>query len=416
MTYHESETFATTTTGAWKLSPQEVTLKKKIASGTCGEVWKGALHDRWVVAIKTLFPSRSKISSVSKDRSGSKKSQSLERTRRHAASTHELFRDNEIRFLIRTRHERLVMFLGCGIDDEDGGCFLVTEFMDGGSLDRALWNGGSSTISTSWMQRFQILLDVVDGLVYLHLVHKSVHLDLKSPNILLEKIVFHDDAARTDRSVTHRAKIADFGLSRIFNKGKRRLQPTKATTKSSKTAVRSANWVTVSKRTGFVGTPRWMAPEMMKSEVNFGPSADIYSFGVVMWEVWSGRKPWSELSDKLKIFKAVREDKRRLKSPSDIEAVEGYEDLMRSCTEYRAKRRPLIDSVRSDLQALLRGAAEADNDSVQGSFMKDDTKTTTYNELCSGSSNDDTVSTSVHVELGTIESTCSSLNASLESP
>ena len=76
------------------------------------------------------------------------------------------------------------MFLGCGIDD-NGGCFLVTEFMDGGSLDRALWSGGSTVISTSWMQRIQILLDVVDGLVYLHLIHKSVHLDLKSPNILL---------------------------------------------------------------------------------------------------------------------------------------------------------------------------------------------------------------------------------------
>ena len=198
------------------------------------------------------------------------------------------------------------MFLGCGVDD-NGGCFLVTEFMDGGSLDRALWSGRYSVMSTSWMQRFQILLDVVDGLVYLHLIHKSVHLDLKSPNILLEKIVSNDDAARTDRSVTHRAKIADFGLSRIFNKGKQRLQPTKATQKSSKTAARSANWVTVSKRKGFVGTPRWMAPEMMKKEVTFGPSADIYSFGVVMWEVWSGRKPWSELSDEQEIFKAVRE-------------------------------------------------------------------------------------------------------------
>ena len=56
---------------------------------------------------------------------------------------------SNVRFLIRTRHERLVMFLGCGIDDE-AGCFLVTEFMDGGSLDRALWSGGgSSAISTS---------------------------------------------------------------------------------------------------------------------------------------------------------------------------------------------------------------------------------------------------------------------------
>ena len=100
----------------------------------------------------------------------------------------KLFHDDEIRFLMRTRHERLVMFLGCGLS-EDGGCFLVTEFMDGGSLDRALWSGGNNSLSTSWMQRIQILLDVADGLTYLHLVHKSVHQDLKSPNILLEKIV-----------------------------------------------------------------------------------------------------------------------------------------------------------------------------------------------------------------------------------
>ena len=135
------------------------------------------------------------------------------------------------------------MFLGCGVDD-NGECFLVTEFMDGGSLDRALWSGGSSAISTSWMQRIQILLDVVDGLLYLHLVHKSVHLDLKSPNILLEKIVSNDDdAARTDRSVTHRAKIADFGLSKIFNKGKQKMQATKMMKKeSTKDAIKAANW------------------------------------------------------------------------------------------------------------------------------------------------------------------------------
>ena len=73
------------------------------------------------------------------------------------------------------------------------------------------------------MQRIQILLDVVDGLTYLHLVHKSVHQDLKSPNILLEKIIRNDDALRSDKTVTHRAKIADFGLSKIFIKGKKRI-------------------------------------------------------------------------------------------------------------------------------------------------------------------------------------------------
>ena len=101
---------------------------------------------------------------------------------------------------------------------------------------------------------------------------------------------------------------------------------------------------------------------MMKTEVMFGPSADIYSFGVVMWEVWSRRKPWSELCSNQEIFKAVKEDKRCLNSPNEGERIEGYEKLMRSCTEYKASRRPLIDSVRSDLQALLERAAESDHE------------------------------------------------------
>ena len=130
--------------------------------------------------------------------------------------TGAIFSNDEVKILIRTRHERLVMFFGCGIAD-DGGYFLVMEFMDSGSLDRTLWNDSTTTVSKSWMQRIQILIDVADGLGYLHLYHKTIHLDLKSPNILLEKIVSNDDATRRCKSVTHRAKIADFGLSKIFN-------------------------------------------------------------------------------------------------------------------------------------------------------------------------------------------------------
>ena len=234
----------------------------------------------------------------------------------------------------------------------------------GGSLDRVLWGGGSgTTISNSWIQRIQILLDVADGLTYLHLVHKSVHLDLKSPNILLEKIISNDDAARSDDSVTHRAKIADFGLSRIFAKGKTRINVTKETSKSSKKSIKAANWVGV-KQKGFVGTPRWMAPEMMKGQVKFGPSADIYSFGVVMWEVWARRKPWSELSDKQEIFRIVNEEKKKLPSleKEEDEVPDKYDDLMRRCCKYKANQRPLVDVVRDDLQGILEKAAEIDRE------------------------------------------------------
>merc|ERR1712146_364654 len=165
-----------------------------------------------------------------------------------------------------------------------------------------------------------------------------------------------------------------------------------------------------------------MAPEMMRSEVTFGPSAYIYSFGVVMWEVWSGRKPWSELSDKLEIFKAVRDDKRRLRVTNDVDNIEGYEKLMRSCTEYKASRRPLIDSVRSDLQALLERAAEVDIKKTahselthQGSMARedkllnvmksdDDSKTSSQNDDSRSSAGSQGTSgrPAVHIEMSDI--------------
>jgi serine/threonine protein kinase len=241
---------------------------------------------------------------------------------------------------------------------------LTHQPIPGGSLDRVLWGCRSgTTISTSWIQRIQILLDVADGLTYLHLVHKSVHFDLKSPNILLEKIISNDDATRCDDSVTHRAKIADFGFSRIFTKGKTRINITKETSKSSKKSIKAANWISV-KQKGFVGTPRWMAPEMMKGQVKIGPSADIYSFGVVMWEVWARRKPWSKLSDTQEIFRVVHEEKKKLPSleKQEDEVPDKYDGLMRRCCKYKANQRPLVDVVRGDLQDILEKAAEIDRE------------------------------------------------------
>ena len=66
-------------TRAWKLSPTEVRLEEKVAQGAYGEVWRGALHDRWIVAIKKLYHSSSSSS-----------------------SKHGLFQDSEIKFLMRT--------------------------------------------------------------------------------------------------------------------------------------------------------------------------------------------------------------------------------------------------------------------------------------------------------------------------
>ena len=79
--------------------------------------------------------------------------------------------------------------------------------------------------------------------------------------------------------------------------------------------------------------------------------------------VWSGRKPWSELSDKMDIFKAVRDEKKTLQFHLETEnedIPDGYEDLMKRCCKYKANQRPLIDVVRVEVQNLMEKAARVD--------------------------------------------------------
>ena len=86
-------------TGAWKLSAKEIQAHERIASGAYGEVWRGALHNRWVVAIKKLFHSNSRPRSQSRA-SGKNKRGSKPRAR--SSSSSSLFNDTEIKFLMRT--------------------------------------------------------------------------------------------------------------------------------------------------------------------------------------------------------------------------------------------------------------------------------------------------------------------------
>ena len=91
-----------TTTGAWKLSSTEVKLQEKLAQGAYGEVWKGSLHNRWVVAIKKLFPSASSKKFKSSKSMSSKKSSPRNRKRAESKALKDLFKDQEIQFLMRT--------------------------------------------------------------------------------------------------------------------------------------------------------------------------------------------------------------------------------------------------------------------------------------------------------------------------
>lgn len=128
--------------------------------------------------------------------------------------------------------------------------FLVYEYMNKGSLDRTLFGNGSVL---EWRERFEIALGTARGLAYLHTGcdHKIIHCDVKPENILL-----HDNL---------QVKISDFGLSKL-------LSPEQS---SLFTTMR--------------GTRGYLAPEWLTSSA-ISDKTDVYSYGMVLFEIISGRK------------------------------------------------------------------------------------------------------------------------------
>ncbi|CAJ1974196.1 unnamed protein product [Sphenostylis stenocarpa] len=127
---------------------------------------------------------------------------------------------------------------------------LVYEYMNRGSLDRNLFGGGPVL---EWQERFDVALGTARGLAYLHsgCEQKVIHCDIKPENILLQD--------------QFQAKISDFGLSKLLSPEQSGLFTTMR------------------------GTRGYLAPEWLTNSA-ITEKTDVYSFGMVLLELVSGRK------------------------------------------------------------------------------------------------------------------------------
>ncbi|KAL8153401.1 hypothetical protein V2J09_011161, partial [Rumex salicifolius] len=216
--------------GLSRFSYSEVTnmtgdFQRQLGKGGFGSVYYGCLKDGTEVAVKKLYS---------------------------AAHSLEQF-ETEVELLMAIRHKNLVSLIGyC---DEGENLVLIYEYMAFGDLQHILKECLQTTAeqTPTWKQRLQIAIDAAQGLDYLHNGCRPpiVHRDVKTPNILLNE--------------NFQAKVADFGLSKIFPDEHRSYVSTRV-----------------------IGTPGYLDPGYYSTQ-QLNEKSDVYSFGVVVLELMTGQ-------------------------------------------------------------------------------------------------------------------------------
>ncbi|GJP48177.1 hypothetical protein CLOM_g7451 [Closterium sp. NIES-68] len=206
---------------------------------------------------------------------------------------------NEISLLSRLRHPNVLLFMGACVQHPQ--LCMVTEYMHMGSLYRIIHSRepGQGGESLSWKRRYKMLRDICRGMLCVQRM-SIVHRDLKSANCLVDKHWC--------------VKICDFGLSRLAPDGH------------------------VVGRTA-AGTPEWMAPELLRNEVcSF--KCDVFSMGVIMWELVTLRRPWEDVKNPLEVAYAVAHRNARLPVPDGM-----LGQLIADCWEDDPERRPNFEQI-----------------------------------------------------------------------
>uniref|UniRef100_A0A4W6EZ00 Mitogen-activated protein kinase kinase kinase 12 n=1 Tax=Lates calcarifer TaxID=8187 RepID=A0A4W6EZ00_LATCA len=198
-------------------------------------------------------------------------------------------KETEIKHLRKLKHPNIITFKGVCTQ---APCYcILMEYCAQGQLYEVLRAGRKITPSllVDWS------MGIAGGMNYLHL-HKIIHRDLKSPNMLIT----HDDLV----------KISDFGTSKELSD------------KSTKMS--------------FAGTVAWMAPEVIRNEP-VSEKVDIWSFGVVLWEMLTGEIPYKDV-DSSAIIWGVGNNSLQLPIPESC--PDGFKILLRQCWNCKPRNRP----------------------------------------------------------------------------
>ena len=219
----------------------------------------------------------------------------------------------EVNMMNKVRHPNVVLLMG--ISSKPPHLSIVTEYLARGSLYRLLHH---TQQQLDYRRRLKMAIDISKGMNYLHSASPAiVHRDLKSPNLLV------------DENFT--VKICDFGLARL----------------KEQTFVQTVN--------GCAGTPNWMAPEVLRNE-QFSEKADVFSMGVILWEIIMRQEPYKGMQP-LQVIAAVVFQGKRLPPPPSTDPR--LVALIDRCWTDDPTHRPSFIAIQEILQGLYTEAIAA---------------------------------------------------------
>ena len=283
-----------------------IELEKEIGKGSFGKIFKASWNET-PVAVKFLVnyepKNRFQVDDIEGDDFKLKQTEKL---------LHTL--EAEAEMLSVLRHPNIVQYLGVCMDPSS--MCIVTEYCGNGSLADVIRKK-----TLTWDMAARMLLDAATGMLYLH-SRNILHCDLKSNNILVDS--------------HYRTKICDFNMSKLIEES---------------TGSSLAN----------IQNPRWLAPEICEGSDSHSKASDVYSFGIVMWEVLSGEIPWKD-SKPWEIVQLIKEGGRPT-TPNfwdcvdargnEFTAFDEFVKLLTDCWDQNPYSRPSFNDIIRELKEIV---------------------------------------------------------------
>lgn len=236
----------------------------------------------------------------------------------------EMVRDfsQEVYIMRKIRHKNVVQFIGACTRHPN--LCIVTEFMSRGSLYDFL-HKHKGVFKLPFL--LKVAIDVSKGMNYLH-QNNIIHRDLKTANLLMDE--------------NEVVKVADFGVARV----------------QAQSGVMTAE----------TGTYRWMAPEVIEHRP-YDHKADVFSFGIVMWELLTGQLPYSSLTPLQAAVGVVQKDLRPLIPKNSHPRLA---ELLERCWQQDPTQRPDFSEIIEILQHIAKevnGKQDRSKDRSSSSFF-----------------------------------------------